>query len=61
MTRTKKFLVTAAMIAGVAAGAATPAMADNHAGISPMGDNHTPVAPMGDNHSPIAPLDSHAG
>ncbi|MFF1730774.1 hypothetical protein [Streptomyces sp. NPDC058247] len=48
MTRTKRILVTAAMIVGVAAGAAAPALADNSMPVSPP-----------DSHAPIAPLDSH--
>ncbi|MFB7710803.1 hypothetical protein [Streptomyces sp. NPDC056105] len=57
MTRTKRILVTAAMVVGVAAGAAAPALADNHTPVSPL-DNHQPVSPL-DNHQPVSPLDNH--
>ncbi|MFE1951108.1 hypothetical protein ACFW9D_11635 [Streptomyces sp. NPDC059524] len=50
MTRAKKILVTAAMVAGVAAGAAAPAMADQHATTAPQ-DSHATI---------VSPLDSHA-
>ncbi|MFG2657583.1 hypothetical protein [Streptomyces sp. NPDC048425] len=49
MTRTKKILVTAAMVVGVAAGAAAPALADNSMPVSPQ-DNHATIAPQ-DNHA----------
>ncbi|MDR3083589.1 MAG: hypothetical protein LBV60_22175 [Streptomyces sp.] len=55
MTRTKKILVTAAMIAGVAAAAATPAMADSHAPTPPANGTVTTL----DSHAPVGPLDSH--
>ncbi|MFE5195621.1 hypothetical protein ACFQ93_18110 [Streptomyces sp. NPDC056601] len=58
MTRTKRILVTAAMVVGVAAGAAAPALADNHQPVSPQ-DSHATFAPL-DNHAPVAPQDSHA-
>ncbi|MBO1337116.1 hypothetical protein [Streptomyces sp. VRA16 Mangrove soil] len=51
MTRTKKILVTAAMVVGVAAGAAAPAMADNHAPVAPQ-DSHATVVTPQDNHAP---------
>ncbi|MFE4250278.1 hypothetical protein ACFRU3_12330 [Streptomyces sp. NPDC056910] len=49
MTRTKRILVTAAMVVGVAAGTAAPALADNS----------MPVPPQ-DSHATFVPLDSHA-
>lgn len=49
MIRAKKILVTAAMVVGVAAAAAAPAMADNHATDAPQ---HTHVAV-------VSPQDSH--
>ncbi|MFC9494397.1 hypothetical protein [Streptomyces sp. NPDC056982] len=50
MTRTKRILVTAAVVVGVAAGAAAPALADSHMLVSPP-DSHAPVAPQ-DSHMP---------
>ena len=47
MTRTKKILATIALMLGITAAAASPALADN-----PM-----PVAPL-DNPMPVAPLDN---
>ncbi|MGW2931364.1 hypothetical protein ACWDA7_05745 [Streptomyces sp. NPDC001156] len=35
MTRTKRILVTAAMVVGVTAGATAPALADMHATVTP--------------------------
>ncbi|MGP4044148.1 hypothetical protein [Streptomyces sp. 2A115] len=49
MTRTKKVLATIALMLGITAAAASPALADQHA----------PVAPP-DSHAPVAPLDRHA-
>ncbi|MGW6151949.1 hypothetical protein ACWFRM_02280 [Streptomyces sp. NPDC055144] len=57
MTRTKRILVTAAMVVGVAAGAAAPALADSHMPVSPP-DSHAPIVPL-DSHAPLAPQDSH--
>ncbi|MET7536431.1 hypothetical protein ACWGDS_04940 [Streptomyces sp. NPDC055059] len=50
MTGTKRILVTAAMVVGVAAGAAAPALADQHSPVSPQ-DSHAQVAPLG-SHTP---------
>ncbi|GAA1246300.1 MULTISPECIES: hypothetical protein [Streptomyces] len=58
MTHTKRILVTAAMVVGVAAGAATPALADQHSPVPPQ-DSHATFVPL-DNHAPVAPQDSHA-
>ncbi|MFC9534595.1 MULTISPECIES: hypothetical protein [unclassified Streptomyces] len=58
MTRTKRILVTAAMVVGVAAGAAAPALADNSMPVPPQ-DSHATFVPL-DNHAPVAPQDSHA-
>ncbi|MGW4393222.1 hypothetical protein [Streptomyces sp. NPDC004685] len=57
MTRTKKILVTAAMVVGVAAGAAAPALADSHMPVSPQ-DSHATFVPL-DSHATIAPQDNH--
>ncbi|MFI6879148.1 hypothetical protein ACIBL6_37485 [Streptomyces sp. NPDC050400] len=55
MTSAKKILVTAAMVVGVAAGAATPALADSHQPTPPT----TGTATTLDSHQPVSPQDSH--
>ncbi|MGW2077860.1 hypothetical protein ACWCOW_13135 [Streptomyces sp. NPDC001939] len=57
MTRSKRILVTAAMVVGVAAGAAAPALADSHMPVSPQ-DSQATFVPQ-DNHPPVTPQDSH--
>ncbi|MGD6744832.1 hypothetical protein ACOKM3_23715 [Streptomyces sp. BH106] len=57
MMRTKKALVLVAMVIGVAAGAATPAMADSHISETPQ-DSHISVTPQ-DSHISVSPQDSH--
>ncbi|MEV0224168.1 hypothetical protein [Streptomyces sp. NPDC050704] len=57
MTRTKKILATIALMLGITAAVANPAMADNSPPVAPP-DNSAPVAPL-DNTPPVAPLDSH--
>ncbi|WP_405931992.1 hypothetical protein [Streptomyces sp. NBC_00827] len=47
MTRTKKIVATIALVLGATAAAASPALADNHAPVSPQ-------------ETVVAPLDSHA-
>ncbi|MFJ2648998.1 hypothetical protein ACIO1C_19955 [Streptomyces sp. NPDC087420] len=49
MTRTKKIFITVAFVIAAGAGAASPALADNHASVAPQ-----------DNHASVAPLDNHA-
>ncbi|MFF3466707.1 hypothetical protein ACWCQN_08950 [Streptomyces sp. NPDC001984] len=48
MTRTKKILATIALVLGATAAATSPALAENHAGVTPQGNV---VAPL-DNHAP---------
>ncbi len=46
MTRTKKILATIALVLGIAAAAASPALpTTSHAGCAPL-DNPMPVAPL---------------
>ncbi|MEV0557992.1 hypothetical protein AB0I27_31605 [Streptomyces sp. NPDC050597] len=45
MTRTKKILATFALVLGIAAAAASPALADNPMPVAPL-DNPMPVAPL---------------
>ncbi|MEU9290806.1 hypothetical protein AB0D57_40790 [Streptomyces sp. NPDC048275] len=47
MTRTKKIVATIALVLGATAAAASPALADQHAPVSPQ-------------DTVVAPLDSHA-
>ncbi|MEU6879428.1 hypothetical protein [Streptomyces sp. NPDC046712] len=51
MTRTKRFLAGGFIAAALAAGTATPALADSHATIVTPQDSHATV---------ISPQDSHA-
>lgn len=60
MTRTKKVLVTLAVVTAAGLGAAGPALADSHTPVAPRGDAHVPVTPQGDSHTPIAPRDTSA-
>ncbi|MFF5158829.1 hypothetical protein ACFY3N_21860 [Streptomyces sp. NPDC000348] len=46
MTRTKKVLATIALVLGITGAVASPALADNHAPVSPQ-------------DGVVAPLDSH--
>ncbi|QCX77295.1 hypothetical protein C9F11_18215 [Streptomyces sp. YIM 121038] len=58
MTRTRKILVTLAVVAAASAGASTTAFADSHSPVAaPLGDGHTPVTPQGDGHFPAPPGD----
>ncbi|MDQ0950521.1 hypothetical protein QFZ24_004444 [Streptomyces phaeochromogenes] len=56
MTRAKKTLATIALMLGVTAAAASPALADNGMPVAPP-DNGMPVAPL-DNGMPVAPPDN---
>ncbi|MFD6433538.1 hypothetical protein [Streptomyces venezuelae] len=56
MTRTKKALVTLAVTAAAACGAAGPALADSHLPVAPRSDSHIPTGPQGEGHMPTAPL-----
>ncbi|MFF7369327.1 MULTISPECIES: hypothetical protein [Streptomyces] len=51
MTLAKKIVAVAALVLGVTAAAASPALADNHMPVNP-GDSWATV---------VVPLDSHAG
>ncbi|MGW1027432.1 hypothetical protein ACWD4J_27695 [Streptomyces sp. NPDC002577] len=46
MTRTKKILVTVAVAAAAALGTAGPALADDHATVTPQDDHATIVTPL---------------
>ncbi|AYC40529.1 hypothetical protein [Streptomyces griseorubiginosus] len=60
MTRSKKVLATIALVLGTTAAAASPALADNHATVSPQ-DNHATIVTPQDNHATIVtPQDNHA-
>ncbi|QJS11418.1 hypothetical protein HKX69_19600 [Streptomyces argyrophyllae] len=47
MTLTKKIVATAALILGATAAAASPALAENHAPVSPETSQTTVVTPQG--------------
>ncbi|CAM5560187.1 MULTISPECIES: hypothetical protein [Streptomyces] len=51
MTLTKKIVATAALILGATAAAASPALAENHAPVTPQ-DSQTTVVTTQDNHMP---------
>ncbi|MCX5110174.1 hypothetical protein OOK13_16800 [Streptomyces sp. NBC_00378] len=51
MTRTKKTLVAAAFTVALGLGAATPALAENHAGDTPVTTQDTVVTPQDENHA----------
>ncbi|MEE1755770.1 hypothetical protein [Streptomyces sp. SP18CS02] len=76
MSATKRFLAGTFIAAALAAGTATPALADNHAPVAPQGDRrapvpviplapqaaaHVPTAHKGDSATPVTPQsDNHA-
>ncbi|MGW9023079.1 hypothetical protein ACWGQ5_02330 [Streptomyces sp. NPDC055722] len=50
MTRAKKLVAVVALVLGATAAAASPALADNHASVTPQ-DNHASVVTPQDNHA----------
>ena len=51
MSRTKQIVATIALVLGATAAATAPALAENHAGVSPQ-ENHAGI---------VTPLENHAG
>ncbi|MFI6248527.1 hypothetical protein [Streptomyces sp. NPDC051016] len=50
MTRTKKIVATVALVLGATAAAASPALAENHATVTPQNSHATVVTPA-ENHA----------
>ncbi|MEV0440028.1 hypothetical protein AB0I84_34675 [Streptomyces spectabilis] len=57
MTKSRKILVTLAVMAAASAGAAAPAFADSHSPAAPHKEGHGVVTPLGDGHFPAPPGD----
>ncbi|MEU9149974.1 hypothetical protein AB0D59_05410 [Streptomyces sp. NPDC048417] len=50
MTRTKKIVATVALVLGATAAAASPALAENHATVTPA-ENHATIVTPAENHA----------
>ncbi|MGW3451243.1 hypothetical protein [Streptomyces sp. NPDC001076] len=60
MTRTKKIVTTAALVLGATAAAASPALAENHATVTPQHSHATVVTPADFHATVVTPADFHA-